>query len=314
MISNRLISSKSIIAKVIADLQLPESQIRISDMREYIMEAMLKIGAIQQFDHKVVTLPIECGQVSLPCDLYKLDQVAYSYRDCGTWYPMRKATSSFGVYSDAKHCKCEPRMYVQDTEMFPLVKNMFNLNTDREALDKLNSDENLRKTLSILLNRWTEPTVNGRYMNRTIGNKDSTMYSWDLQYMTKPGYLMTNVPYGFVKIAYYAIYTDEESMPLIPDSEAYKEAIFWYITMKLMYPKKLVGDISPQDYADMRSSWLYYKKQAYGEAMTPGPDDMINIEHIWRKMYPEYDGHDQFYSTTGEEQRQYNQDNLINLI
>jgi hypothetical protein len=59
--------------------------------------------------------------------------------------------------------------------------------------------------------------------------------------MTKPGYIMTNIPCGFVKISYYAIFTDSEGMPMIPDIESYKETIFWYVTMKLMYPKKLKG-------------------------------------------------------------------------
>jgi hypothetical protein len=47
MINNRMISSNSIISKVIADLDLKESDIRITDMKEYIMEGILKIGAIQ---------------------------------------------------------------------------------------------------------------------------------------------------------------------------------------------------------------------------------------------------------------------------
>jgi hypothetical protein len=42
-----MISSNTVIAKVIADLQLQESDIRITDMREWCMEAILKIGAIQ---------------------------------------------------------------------------------------------------------------------------------------------------------------------------------------------------------------------------------------------------------------------------
>lgn len=309
MINNRLISSKSVIAKVIADLQLPEDQIRISDLKEYIMEGLLKIGAIQQFEHKVVILPINDCQVALPCDLYKLDQVAYSYSDCGAWLPMRKATSSFGVYNKRRH-HCDPKMFVHDAAMFPLVKNMFNLNTDKEALEKLDSDENLRKTLSVLLNRHTLPVNNGKYHNPSIMHQDSSMFSYDLQYMTKPGYIMTNVPHGFLKIAYYAIFTDADSMPLIPDSESYKEALFWYVAMKLLYPKRLRNEISMQDYNDIRSSWNHYKKQAYAEAMMPGPDDMINIEHMQRKLYPEYDSHAQFFSTTGEEQIQYNQDNL----
>jgi uncharacterized protein involved in exopolysaccharide biosynthesis len=79
MINNRIISSKSVIAKIIADLDLKEDQIKITDIREWIAEAILKIGAIQQYDHKVVVLPVVNHQVSLPCDLYKLGQVAFSF-------------------------------------------------------------------------------------------------------------------------------------------------------------------------------------------------------------------------------------------
>ena len=313
MINNRMISSNSIISKVIADLDLKESDIRITDMKEYIMEAVLKIGAIQQFEHKVEVLPIECHQVSLPCDLYKLDQVAYSYCCNGGWLPMRKATSSFGVSHDNQCCS-KACMLVQDAAMFPLVKNMFNLTNDREALDKLNEDNNLRETLSILINQNTVPTANGRYLGNRIGHKDGTMYSYDLQYMTKPGYIMTNIPRGYIKISYYAIYTDEDSMPMIPDLESYKEAIYWYVTMKLMYPKKLKGQISQGDYYDIRNSYNFYRKQAYAEAMMPGPDEIESIKNTYHKLYPEMNDHDTFFSTSGEEQILYNQDSALRLI
>lgn len=313
MINNRMISSASVVAKVIADLDLREDEIRITDIREWIMESILKIGAIQQFEHKVEILPIECHQVSLPCDLYKLDQVAYSYCCNGGWLPMRKATSSFGVSHDNQCCS-KACMLVQDAAMFPLVKNMFNLTNDREALDKLNEDNNLRETLSVLINQSTVPTANGRYLGNRIGHKDGTMYSYDLQYMTKPGYIMTNVPRGYIKISYYAIYTDEDSMPMIPDLESYKEAIYWYVTMKLMYPKKLKGQISQGDYYDIRNSYNFYRKQAYAEAMMPTVDDLINVKNTWHKLYPEMNDHYTFFSTSGEEQILYNQDSALRLI
>ena len=53
MIDNRLISSKTVLAKVIADLDLQEHELKISDFREWILEAMIKIGALQQYEHKV---------------------------------------------------------------------------------------------------------------------------------------------------------------------------------------------------------------------------------------------------------------------
>lgn len=306
MINNRMISSNTVIAKVIADLQLQESDIRITDMREWCMEAILKIGAIQQYEHKVAILPIECHQVALPCDLYKLGQVAFSFCNGGGWLPMRKATSSFGVFHD-RECSNEPCMLIPDTTMFPLVKNMFNLNTDREALDKLNEDTNLRQTLSILLNQWTVGTVNGKFVPGVVDHRDGTMFSNELQYTTKPGYINTCMPRGFVKISYYAIYTDEDSMPMIPDLESYKEAIYWYVTMKLMYPKKLKGQISQGDYYDIRNSYNFYRKQAYAEAMMPTVDDLASVQNSWLKLYPEIDAHDTFYSTVGERQDIYNQ-------
>ncbi len=309
MINNRMISSASVVAKVIADLDLKEDQIRITDIREWIMEGILKIGAIQQYEHKVAILPIECHQVALPCDLYKLGQVAFSFCNGGGWLPMRKATSSFGVFHD-RECSNEPCMLIPDTTMFPLVKNMFNLNTDREALDKLNEDTNLRQTLSILLNQWTVGTVNGKFVPGVVDHRDGTMFSNELQYTTKPGYINTCMPRGFVKISYYAIYTDEDSMPMIPDLESYKEAIYWYVTMKLMYPKKLKGQISQGDYYDIRNSYNFYRKQAYAEAMMPTVDDLETISNIYTKLYPEINDHNIFFSTSGDEQNIYNQNRL----
>lgn len=309
MINNRMISSNIVIAKVIADLQLQESDIRITDIREWCMEAILKIGAVQQYEHKVAILPIECHQVALPCDLYKLGQVAFSFCNGGGWLPMRKATSSFGVFHD-RECSNEPCMLIPDTAMFPLVKNMFNLNTDREALEKLNEDTNLRQTLSILLNQWTVGTVNGKFVPGVVDHRDSTMFSNELQYTTKPGYINTCMPRGFVKISYYAIYTDEDSMPMIPDLESYKEAIYWYVTMKLMYPKKLKGQISQGDYYDIRNSYNFYRKQAYAEAMMPTVDDLTTISNIYNKLYPEINDQDTFFSTSGDEQNIYNQSRL----
>lgn len=309
MINNRMISSNTVIAKVIADLQLQESDIRITDIREWCMEAILKIGAIQEYEHKVAILPIECHQVALPCDLYKLGQVAFSFCNGGGWLPMRKATSSFGVFHD-RECSNEPCMLIPDTAMFPLVKNMFNLNTDREALDKLNEDTNLRQTLSILLNQWTVGTVNGKFVPGVVDHRDGTMFSNELQYTTKPGYINTCMPRGFVKISYYAIYTDEDSMPMIPDLESYKECLYWYITMKLMYPKKLKGQISQGDYYDIRNSYNFYRKQAYAEAMMPTVDDLSTISNIYNKLYPEINDQDTFFSTSGDEQNIYNQNRL----
>lgn len=303
MIDNNMISSKAVIAKIIADLDLKEDEVKITDIREYIGEAMEKIGAIQQLEHKVENIPVIGYQAKLPCDLYRLNQVAFSFENSCGWLPMRKVTNSFGVYT--KCDKCDPNMIIGVNALIPLVKNLYNLIDDRSALDIINSDPNVKKTLSALVNQYTIPSVNGRLI---VGNPASLNGS--LQYSTKPGYITVNVPCGWVKISYHAIITDEDSMPMIPDSPSYFEAIFWYVAMKLSYPKYLKGQLNQNIYYDMKNSWNFYRRQAYAEAMMPGVDEIESIKNDWHKLYTEFDDHDTFFATTGDEQIIYNQNRL----
>lgn len=299
MIDNKLVSSKAVLAKIIADLDLKEDEIRITDIREWISEAMEKIGAVQQLEHKVANLKICDYQAKLPCDLYRLNQVAFSFENSCGWLPMRKVTNSFGIY---KKCgECDPKMLIQDNALLPLVKNIFNLDNDKDALEILNSDQNIKQTLSALVNQYTVPSNNGRLI---VGNPAT--FNTSLQYSTKPGYITVNVPCGWVKVSYHAIPTDEDSMPMIPDVPSYFEAIFWYVAMKMSYPKYLKGQLNQNIYYDMRNSWNFYRKQAYAEAMMPTVDELETIKNVWHKPYTEFRDHDTFFETTGDEQILYN--------
>lgn len=297
----KMVSSKAVIAKIIADLQLEEDNIRISDIKQYIGEASMNIGSVNQLEHKVVVLPLNQYQCKLPCDLERLNSVAYSFCANGGWIPMKRTTGTFSVY-DKKHCGCDCEMLIQDSVMFPLVKNMFNLTNDRQALDKLNEDENLRKTLSCLINQYTICSRNGKAQDLI----SSTNFSNTVQYDIKPGHIYSNVPEGYVKISYHAIYTDDEGMPMIPDINSYFEAIYWYVAMKLYYPKYLSGDIPQHVYYDMKRSWNFYRKQAYAESLIPNQDDLSNIKYTWNKLIPEIDEDETFFSTVSDKEEIYN--------
>ena len=159
----KLTSIKTVIAKIIADLDLKEDDIRISDVRSWCGEAIEKIGAVTQFIPKVSGqdgTPITklCGhQASLPCDLHQLHQVAYSFNCDGPWFPMRKATGSFAVWGHGKCCcncdcydelghkkecrhnncceHCDPNMIVQEDTMVNLVVDMIGNIDKTEALE-----------------------------------------------------------------------------------------------------------------------------------------------------------------------------------
>ena len=74
----KMVSSKAVVAKIIADLNLREDKIKITDISEWVSEAMEKIGAVTQLDNKTAVIELKNYQAKLPCDLYRLKFVAYA--------------------------------------------------------------------------------------------------------------------------------------------------------------------------------------------------------------------------------------------
>lgn len=303
----KLFSVKTTIAKVIADLDLSEEDIKISDMRVWAGEAIEKIGAISQLQPKVggvdgaPILKLKGHQAQLPCDLHQLHQVAYSFQECGPWIPMRKVTNTFNVWKKDCSCgecdKCKPCMLIPDAVLVKLMVDLIGNIDKREALEILNTNENAKTILSNLINLHTEPIVNGMIPNPM---------GCQLQYNVKPGYIMCNVPSGFLKLSYNVIPMDEDGYPLIPDLASVQEAVYWYIAMKFMYPKKLRGEIQREDYYDIRRSWNFYRQQAYAELLMPNQDEMESLKNAWNKLVPEFTEHDTFYEHVGSRQIAWN--------
>ena len=298
----RLVSSKEIVAKAIADYNLREDEIKITDIKSWLAEGMELIGSVNQMDHKVSILKITDYQCKLPCDLQRLNSVAFSFCKNGGWFPAKRTTGTFSVFD--KHCNsscCE--MLIQDATLIPLVKNMFNLTNDKQALDKLNEDDNLRNTLSILINDYTVCSKNGKSHNVT----NNTNFSNTIQYDVKPQYLVFNIRDGYCKISYHAIYTDDDGMPLIPDMQSYREALIYWLGTKMLYSKWIKGEIPSNIYNQIKSSWNFYRKQAYAESLMPNQDEMTNIKNTWHTLVPEIHEENTFFSTTGDREEIYNQ-------
>lgn len=95
---------------------------------------------------------------------------------------------------------------------------------------------------------------------------------------------------------------------MIPDMPSYSKALYWYITMKLFYPKYLSQELNREIYYDMRRSWNFYRKQAYADSLMPTTDEMESIKNDWNKLLPEINEHDNFFEPMGQEQFMYNQE------
>ena len=228
---------ESVIAKIMADADMSEKNIRVTDIREWIFEAVEKIGAPVQYVQKesgddcVPVFEIHENQIPIPDDLESLTSVAYSV-DGTNWMQARKDESSFKLKANAHK---NPSYTPQQPPRQPLI-------THRSQLLGINGST---AVLNVLNNKnVNEPT-----------------------YWIKPGWIVFNKDKGFVKLSYKAIATDERGYPLIPDLASYQEAIYWYVMMKLNFPKFLKGQLggkvrfNQNTYFYMQQQWNFYRNQ-----------------------------------------------------
>ena len=265
-----------IIAKIMADQDISDIGQRTTDIKEWIFEALEKIGAPQQYNHKesntedTPVLQIVNYQAQLPSDLVSLEQVACSHFNNGPWRSMWLSTGSFKIKPDKGD------------------EGMGDFTTDESKQGMMNDDD----IYPILVQFPT--------------NKNTTNFAVDPQYFLKPGYIVTNIKEGYLKIAYKAIPTDDRGYPLIPDLASYQEAIYWYVMMKLSWPDYYSGKLRSEVYYGIKTSWNFYRKQAYAEAMMPNDDQMTSIKNEWLKLVPEIDEELTFNSNIGKQQKLWN--------
>ena len=264
---------ESVIAKIMADFDSSEVQNRVTDIREWIFEAVDKIGAPMQYIDNEYRRQIQDHQIPLPVDLHSIDAVAYSKNENGPWVVMLPMTSSFKKIAHEK-----PQHLPSPVKL-----------TSQSQIYTIN---------------------NIKYVERMFANKEIERP----EYFIKPGWIVTNKHDGYIKIAYKSTAVDERGYPLIPDSTAYQEAVYWYVMMKLNFSKMLNGRLggrrgvnTPYNiYSYMQQQWNFYRNQAYAEAMMPTEGDMKNIKHDWHKLIPDYDADDNFFQDINKEQQFYN--------
>ena len=272
---------ESVIAKIMADSDMSEKNMRVTDIREWIFEAIEHIGAPMQYIQKesgqddCPVFEIHENQIPIPDDLHTLNGVAYSNNPDGPWIPVRSETATFKGpkrHSHPHHKPEQPMRYKLPTTQAQFYGN----NLTKYVTDRIPNEEN-----------------------------DVTMF-------TKPGWIVFNKPKGYVKLSYKAIATDERGYPLIPDLASYQEAVYWYVMWKLSFNKYLKGELggsvrnSQQVYFYLQQQWNFFRNCAYAEAMMPTETDMRSIKNEWNKLIPDWDSDDNFFGSVGKRQLNYN--------
>lgn len=117
----------------------------------------------------------------------------------------------------------------------------------------------------------------------------------DDYYKIQLDYIHTSFECGELELYYWKVPVDCDGYPLIPDYENYKEALYWYILMKLIemgYEHKVF---------DWNHCWNMfenvYAPRAIGEAKIAGIDQSEAMRRQWTRMIPPTNYYNDFDET-----------------
>ncbi len=112
-----------------------------------------------------------------------------------------------------------------------------------------------------------------------------------------PGWIRTNIPDGeTVCLIYKGFAVDDKGYPMIPDDYGHREAIFWFLVMKMM----LAGFEHPNKeitYSSAEARWLKYCSQAEANGKMFDVSQYETFRRQWARLVPVADAFDQMFTT-----------------
>lgn len=135
-------------------------------------------------------------------------------------------------------------------------------------------------------------TINGDIFIDNFGNSFNTALgtrhrSLPMTYTLNNDFITLSEKIGKICMSYWAMPTDDEGYPLIPDNVQYKEAVKWYITHKLDFIGWRNGDVPDKvfQYTEQQRDW--YIGAASNKAKMPDESRMEGLKNQLLRLRPQ---------------------------
>ncbi|WP_292484888.1 hypothetical protein, partial [Methanohalobium sp.] len=86
-------------------------------------------------------------------------------------------------------------------------------------------------------------------------------------FILEPGYIKTSFDSDWILITYLAFALDDDNFPMVPDDYSHKQALYWYIVLKMVEGGK--EHPAGLKYPQVEKRWLKYCNQARNSAKMP---------------------------------------------
>ena len=287
-LNGKYISLKSIMEQVYADNGY-QFELPWVDCMQWTEEALNLIGHPRQYIRKVTghrsnpDLDIKDYRAHLPCDFYSLEQIAVN------GMPAEYSGNTFHHLLGGECCGLEGAttlsLHLKDRNFGSLV------NTTAEGGSSTYEYRTEQDLEDLNLNEQGVMTFN------LSGYRDSNYFP--ITFDINNDHITLSVKEGEVCMAYLAIPTDEEGLPLIPEDTSYQIAVKKYLTMKIDYIAWRRGQLQGDIYARSEREWMWYVGQAGNKAKMPNIDQLEAIKNQVIRLLPNINAHETFFKSLG---------------
>ena len=235
------VSIQEVIARIVRNTRIQDSSY-IQDMNEWIPEAMGYMKTQFNLSLRFADVPINFHKWRMPCDQKYIEAVEYN--GCRLNYSSTVKAPQTGGAGNYQG--------VAPTTMMGAISPI-----TKEVVE--NNEVTMHET---------EFTNYTKFCTEYKEVCKCPMHAtaW---YQTELDYLVTSFSDGVVRIHYRGIPVDKDGLPLIPDNQNYKEALYWYVRSKMYgagYEEKQYQE------TDMMQRFEMYAARAIGEITYPTPD------------------------------------------
>lgn len=273
---NKLDSIDVVLNKVIRDLGLGENEIPYQDMVEWCAEALEHIGSYAQFEDKIGEILIENYEGFLPCDLYKVVKMDIG---CEITPP------SGGFYGGS------------------LQQELNEAGVDYESLGAYTRFRLIQ--VPGLAKQENQYVGTPEVLRRLANNPNLGLHTHtDLDYKVNFNQIVTSFCHGIIRIQYLAFPIDDRGYPLVPDSQSFRDALFWKIAYQIAIrnpmclPNQMMRDVRYS-----KAEWNKYCMQARASANMPDLAQMERLKNNWLRLHNVLDEDANNYKDLGKQQR-----------
>tara|TARA_R100000329_G_scaffold128063_1_gene106816 strand:+ start:1245 stop:2162 length:918 start_codon:yes stop_codon:yes gene_type:complete len=291
-LNGKYISLKAIMEQVYADNGY-QFELPWVDCMQWTEEALNLIGHPRQYIRKVTghksnpDLAIKDYRAHLPCDFYQLEQIAVNGR------PAEYASNTFHHLLSGDCCGVEEDM------SSGLYYNSEQIITRNWGQDVLTYDEETQsysyqaRDLEDMENLNLMSDGTQEFYLGNGGAQENRRITFDIN----NNHITLSVKEGNVCIAYLAVPTDDDGLPLIPEDTSYQLAIKKYLTMKIDYIAWRRGELRSDIFQHSEQEWQWYVGQAGNKAKMPSIDQLEGIKNQVMRLLPNINAHETFFAT-----------------